>query len=283
MDDLRYNNTLFIKKQMMRDNLLLDRVGLAPLFILNDELSHSLGKGKGHSDLEKSIRNTDEPTIHIYKEPLFLPPTEHIKNIDNVCKQENKRAILHKNTETHTEELSKLFARINMQHSFIDANNEDLDVAFSYAESCQLVILNERTLLHLDEIFAGISGAVGYIIARSPIDESTYNGITKQVWKHYPNIVSIGFVVDPFIESEYELHLLIFRGENTDHTNVVTALPEYIAIEEIDDNLHQCAKAHFTGTERCLFHEEMHAKAQLIWSDKLKAYICEDCAETDMN
>jgi hypothetical protein len=46
-------------------------------------------------------------------------------------------------------------------------------------------------------------------------------------------MVSVGLITDPFIDTDYELHFLIFRGNDLNHPNVVTVIEENVQIEEI--------------------------------------------------
>lgn len=259
-------------------------IGLAPLYLLNDEMSISLGKYKGQSELEENFRKTEAPTVHLYRDPtLTMPFNEHKQNMENLCKREFKLGLLHTYSDTHTKGLSTLLARINMQHSIIDTNNEDLYLASSISDTCQHVVLNDKTVSQLDEAIAGTEAVIGYLKYQKEPEESAHTDKIKQIWKSSKTMVSVGLLIDPFLESDYEFHLLAFRGKNRDTSNVVTVLHEYILLEEIDTSLQHCAKAHCSGTEKCMFHEEMLTKDQLIWSEKSKAYICADCEEKGNN
>jgi hypothetical protein len=155
--------------------------------------------------------------------------------MNNLLGRVKKTALLHQKPETLTPKLSQLILRLNNQHAIIDANYQDIEVASSFAETCQLLVLNSYTSHHISEALEGnISAVVGYVILRDERDLNTYKDNLAEVWElAKPDMVSVGLITDPFIDTDYELHFLIFRGNDLNHPNVVTVIEENVQIEEI--------------------------------------------------
>lgn len=267
---------------MMRDNLYILQQKCAPLFMMNDQLSDFYKKNRKQDAVEQALKNTELPTVHVCTTDLLMPYADHVDNMNNLSRRVKKTALLHQNSETHTLKLSQLLARLNNQHSIIDANYQDIEVASSFADTCQLMVLNSLTSHHLNEALEGnVCAVVGYAILKGERELDTYKDMLARVWQSaQPDMVSIGLITDPFIETDYEFHFLIFRGSDLNHPNVITVLDEYVRVEEIDSDMKYCARAKFKGEDRCTYHYEKFHDDNLTWHKEIKGYICTGCSQT---
>lgn len=280
MYDLRYQNTHFLQKMMLREGVHISTLGRSNIYLLNDGISYSIGKGGKEHEFEISIKNNDEPIIHILTPLGGMSHNEHIQNVDKCCKRNDKLALLHTDPKTNTKELNQLLGRIFLQHGLIDTNKEDFEIAISFTKECQHIILTDGTVGCIKDAVEESEAVIGFIVVREKMDVATHKKILRQTWKSTKSMVSIGLVVDPCLDSDYEVHLLSFRGSNQSHSNVVTVIPSNILREEIDSSLQHCANAHRKGADRCSFHEEKLSTNQLFWCEKREAHICPDCYET---
>jgi hypothetical protein len=142
--------------------------------MMNNEQISFYKKHRKQDALELALKNTELPIVHINKNSLTLSYSD-IENMNNLLGRVKKTALLHQKPETLTPKLSQLILRLNNQHAIIDANYQDIEVASSFAETCQLLVLNSYTSRHISEALEGnISAVVGYVILRDERDLNSY-------------------------------------------------------------------------------------------------------------